>query len=261
MSEEPDAEQARFRDGRVVREPTDCDISLGGADPVRPNEETGFRVAVKPGAVEVNEPLADVEAEHGTVVSFGSRAAAEAFAARLSAADGDLRVQAAAPNDPGDADAYLLADHQPAVAEPARVDGDTLTFDVGANLYGALGEAVVLGGPTSPALEHFVERDLADARFEDELRVRVTDGEYVPVGDGSGGWLPDCRVEARDGPGGRLVERYRCEIKTGNASFERSQVAAMRELAAEARVLKLRVLVDELPDRYSVRVHEVEPDG
>jgi hypothetical protein len=53
---------------------------------------------------------------------------------------------------------------------------------------------------------------------------------------------------------------YRCEIKTGDASFQRTQMKAMRELAKEARVLKIRVLIDDLPKQYSVRVHEVEPN-
>lgn len=35
----------------------------------------------------------------------------------------------------------------------------------------------------------------------------------------------------------------------------------MRQLAAESRVLKVRVLIDDLPDQYSVRIHEVEPSG
>lgn len=71
--------------------------------------------------------------------------------------------------------------------------------------------------------------------------------------------MPDCCVVARDGWNGEALERYWCEIKTGNASFERSQADVMRRLAAEERVLKIRVSIDDLPDQYSVRIHEVEP--
>lgn len=255
-----DFEQTRFRDGQLVREPPHrC---KDGDGLIRPNRATGFNLAIKPGALELNQELRDAHDEYGDILTFATRVEAEAYAAQLSAADGELRVQAAAPNDPDDVDAYLLADHQPAVSVPAAVDGDTWTFDVGANLYGMLGEAVVTGGPTSPALEHFVDQDLADRTFEDGLRVRVTDGEFVSYRDGDGGsrWMPDCRVEARDGWRGRLIETYWCEIKTGDASFERTQTAAMRRLAEEERVLKVRVLIDDLSKQYAVRIHEVKPE-
>ena len=183
----------------------------------------------------------------------------------MSAADGGLRVQKAASNNPADVDAYPLTEHNPSITEPASVRGDTLTFDIGANLYGALREAVVMGAPTSSALEHFMKDDLADVEFRDGLRVRFTDSEYVSFGDWGeaerGNWLPDCLVEARDGWRNPPVETYWCEIKTGDASFERTQVAAMRGLSREKRVLKIRVLIDNLLDQYSVRIHEAELDS
>ncbi|NHN60471.1 MULTISPECIES: hypothetical protein [Halorussus] len=55
-----------------------------------------------------------------------------------------------------------------------------------------------------------------------------------------------------------MLERYYCEIKTGNASFERSQVDAVKALARKERVLKIRVIIENLPDQYSLRIHEVE---
>lgn len=258
MASEDEFEQLEFRDGELV---SPDGAGAGDADPVRPNEESGFRLAVKPDALEVNAALAGVTEEHGEALSFGSRAKAERFARRLSAESGALRVQAAAPNDPGDADGYLLAEHDPDVREPAAVDGDTWTFDVGANVYGALGEAVVTSGARPPALAYYVERDLdVDADdLETGLRVRVRSGERVTTGRGRNGWVPDCRVEARDGWNGEVLETYLCEIKTGNASFERSQRAAMRALAREERVLTIRVLIEDLPDRYAVRIREVEP--
>jgi hypothetical protein len=262
MRDEESFEQVRFRDGKVVRDP-DSSSGKDEATEVRPGEQTGFSLSIKPGALEVNEPLVAVRDEHGDTITFGARAQADAFAERLSAVDGGLRVQAVAPNDPADVDAYLLADHSPSTTEPASVDGATMTFDVGANLYGTLGEAVITGGPTSPAIEHFVKEDLSEVSFRDVLRVRVTDSEFISFDDWDGGssrWLPDCRVEARDGWRDPAVEVYWCEIKTGDASFQRTQMKAMRELAKEARVLKIRVLIDDLPKQYSVRVHEVEPN-
>jgi hypothetical protein len=86
----------------------------------------------------------------------------------------------------------------------------------------------------------------------------VASGKALPEDFGRLNWHPDCCVIARDGWKDGLIERYWCEIKTGNASFERQQVESMRKLAAEERVLKIRVIIDDLPDQYSVRIHEVE---
>jgi hypothetical protein len=276
-----DTEQMRFRDGRVVRAPDAA--ARADADGPVPNERRGFTLSIKPGAVAVNAPLASVIDEHGTTVTFGSREEAEAFAERYAARGGALRVQAAAPADDREADAYLLADHDPSVRTPATVDGGTLTFDVGANLYGRLGETVVTAG-SAPALERFVRRDLADVPVRDGLEVAVRDGESLSLGaltpregdwtggaDGEGGdrdgaagrWRPDCRVEARDGLRDPPLETYYCEIKTGGGTLERSQATAMRALAGthDLRVLRVDVSIDALPDQYDVRIAEVGSDG
>jgi uncharacterized protein (UPF0548 family) len=52
---------------------------------------------------------------------------------------------------------------------------------------------------------------------------------------------------------------YYCEIKTGNASFERSQVAVMKELAKQERVLKIWGDIDDLSEQYSLQIREVAP--
>ncbi|WP_225336492.1 hypothetical protein [Halomicrobium urmianum] len=49
------------------------------------------------------------------------------------------------------------------------------------------------------------------------------------------------------------------QIKTGDASFERSQVDAMAALARDERVLKIRVTIEALPDQYSLRIRDVGP--
>lgn len=263
MSED-EFEQLVFEGGELAS-PTDNNTNSGRGETelVQPNEEDGYRLAVKPGALEANESLVAVCDEHGEVLSFGSRTKAEAFARWLSAEDGALRVQAAAPNDSSDDDGYLLAAYDRSVREPAAVDGNTWTFDVGANLYGALGETVVKSGGKPPVIEYFVKEDL-DAYPDDlevGLRIDVTSDVYVPADGNGSGWIPDCCVTARDGWNGEVLDEYWCEIKTGDASFERGQVETMRQLAAESRVLKIRVLIDDLPDQYSVRIHEVAPSG
>ena len=259
-----DSKQYRFRDGEVVLDDDEPPLE---PDPIEPGAKTGFRVEIKPGALDANPALRTVGDEYGRILEFGTRSNAEVYTAQLSTAGGPLRVQAAAPNDPADVDAYLLAEHDPSIDEPASVEGETLTFDVGANLYGTLGEAILTGTPKPHALEWFVRRDLGTDGDEGRARVTIdieTDCVVALDDDSSADrlvWSPDCKLLARDGRSGELLERYYCEIKTGNASFERDQLATMNALARDERVLKIRVLIDELPDRYSLRILEVEPPG
>jgi hypothetical protein len=267
MSDEDDERvQTAFRDGEFV--PVE---SGAGAErePVTPREsaDATFVLAVADDALAVNDALDEVVADDDRTLGFGSRDEAETYAAQLGVGDGALRVQAAAPNDPRDCDAYLLAAHDPAVAEPAEADGDgRLTFDVGANAYGTLGEALLLDVPKRPALRYVVREDLG---LDDEraagLSLDVERGEPLavpdPAGDDTYRWVPDCVLTARDGPGGRVLATYYCEVKTGDGSFQRAQPAAMRALAADERVLKVRVRIDDLPQQYTVRVDEVDPAG
>jgi hypothetical protein len=262
--DESNTSQLRFEDGRLIEERNEDQLDdEPSPDPVEPGEETGFVLEVKSGAIEVNDTLREVVDSLGHTLEFGSRSQAEEYARQLSASDGALRVQAAPGNEPRDVDAYLLADHNPSIAEPAEIDGDAWTFDVGANLYGTLGEAILLHAPKAHALVYFVRRDLDidEDDLEWGLNVDVEPGPPLSVDrDGERRrWTPDCVVKATDGWSGRTLERYYCEIKTGNASFERAQVDTMRELTREERVLKIRVDIDLLPDQYSVRIHEVEP--
>lgn len=263
--EESDTFQLRFEDGNLTEQSSDCGISSTDctATPVVPGKQTGFTVEAKSGALEVNDQLRDAVETHGRILKFGSRPLAEDYASQLSASDGSLRVQAAPENEPKDIDAYLLADHNPSIKEPAETDGDTWTFDVGANLYGALGEAILLESPKPHALIYFVRQDLHldEKDLEWGLNVDFRRGQPLSVesSDGVKRWTPDCIVEAKDGWDGELLEQYYCEIKAGSASFERSQVEAMEALARDERVLKIRVIIDDLPDRYSLRIREVEP--
>lgn len=262
--DESNTSQLRFEDGRLVeRADEECVGEEPAADPVEPGEETGFVIEVKSGAIEVNSGLREAVESNGHTLDFGSRSHAEDYARQLSASGGELRVQAAPENEPRAIDAYLLADHSPSIAEPAEIDGDTWTFEVGANLYGMLGETILLHAPKPHALVYFVRQNLDVDKDDLEwgLNVNVNRGRPLSVEDSTGKvrWTPDCVVEAKDGWDGELLERYYCEVKTGGASFERSQIEAMEVLARDERVLKIRVSIENLPDRYSLQIHEVDP--
>jgi hypothetical protein len=262
---DPDTVQLKFENGNLVERSTEGESPTDEqmVDPIEPGDQTGFVVEVKAGAIDVNNTLPEDIETHGWTLDFGSRAHAEAYASQLSALDGSLRIQAAPENEPDDIDAYLLADHTPSITEPADIDGKTWTFDVGANLYGTLGEAILTSAPKPYALYYFVRRDLEidDGELESGLALEVETSKpiLVDLPNGAKRWTPDCVVQARDGWDGRVLARYYCEIKTGNASFERSQVTVMEELAKTERVLKIRVRIDDLPDQYSLRIHEVVP--
>ena len=177
--DESDACQLRFEDGRLVEPATeDTRGNDHAVDPIEPGDRTGFLVEAKSGALDVNRRLVAHVETYGQPLEFGSRGHAENYARQLSAAGGSLRIQAAPENDPSDVDAYLLADHSPSIREPAAVDGDTWTFDVGANLYGALGEAVLLESPRAHALHYYVRQDLEldDDELVEGLNVNVESG-------------------------------------------------------------------------------------
>jgi len=259
--------QLRFEDGHLVdrSEPNSTSCTDHTADPVTPGDQVGFTVEVKPGALDVNTELRDVVERHTHTLEFGSRSDAEDYAEQLSASDGPLRIQAVPENEPKAIDAYLLADHNPSIKTPAEIDGETWTFDVGANLYGTLGEAILIDAPKPHALIHYIRQELEidEADLEWELNVTMERGQLLSItsSEETKSWAPDCIVEAKDGWNGDLLERYYCEIKTGNASFERSQVETMKALAAKESVLKIRVIVDELPEQYSLRINEVCSEG
>ncbi|GAA0197437.1 hypothetical protein [Haladaptatus pallidirubidus] len=262
---EPDTVQLQFDKGSLVNRSSEDETTSDEytAEPITPGDRTGFTVEVKDNAIEVNTTISEIITTHGRTLDFGSRAHAGAYASQLSAGDGSLRIQAAPANDPRDVDAYLLADHTPSITKPAATDGETWTFDVGANLYGALGEAILTSAPKPHALYYFVRQDLEvdDRELESGLALEIKSGRPISVDhpDGEKRWTPDCIVRAADGWDGCVLARYYCEIKTGNASFERSQGVVMEELTAQERVLKIRVRIEDLPEQYSLRINEVTP--
>lgn len=186
----------------------------------------------------------------GASRSFESRSAAEAFAKRATR-EGSVRVvvQASAPQDDS-CDAYLVAIPARNTTEPANPEDEYWRFHTEANQQGALGEVLATTPATNPpALTWFVRQDLDDP---DCLVVRV-DRATEAVGS----WQPDCRVDAV--VDGVVDEQYVCEIKTGNASFQRGQREGMDRAANAGRVLTVRVRITDLPDEYEVHVREYEP--
>lgn len=228
----------------------------------------GFRVAIKGSARRVldDDPLAADDT--ADVRSYPSRAAAEAAIDDFELLEaGRLELQAPAPNDPADVDAYLVFYPADRKRDPDGSLADGWTFDTTANQYGAIGEALVTA-PGTPALHHFVRRDLAgdvdDERAEQlhvECTTRPDDFDWATLRAAADGdrlnWTPDCEVRVALPDRGGYVHRYFCEVKTGDASFERNQAADVEAVSAVADVLKIRVTIDELPDAYSVRFSRV----
>jgi hypothetical protein len=249
MPAEEDGVQLRFEEGRLVE-------AGQRTAPVEPGQATGYCVEVREGALAVNDRVHIIVDRHGRVLEFGTRAQAETYAAWLSTLGGPLSVQATPPNETSDIDAYLIAEHSPSVAEPASIENDTWHFDVDANLYGSLGEALLLEAPKPYALTYFVKEDRA---LDDDPLLTIRRGSSHR-GAVEARWVPDCELLVREVAGGPVRERYYCEIKTGGGSLEREQRAAMEELARSERVLLIRVGIEDLPQQYAVTVTEVDPD-
>jgi hypothetical protein len=223
-----------------------------------------FRVAVKASARERNEAARRLATTEGEVVRFDSEADAHRRARELSGGgETPVKVQRAAPQDPADVDGYLVAWPERRRREPDGTPAEGLTFDTGANQYGALGEALVCSPEVNPPLlTHFarIDADLSEREGE-AVRVELdADPDPVDVA-GVKRWEPDCRAVVRLGPDRPVLTEYWCEVKTGDGSFERSQREAMRAKAREATVLKIRVALDDLPDSYTAWVQKVAPDG
>ena len=232
-------------------------------------EREAFRVALKPSAIEANEAVGALVADRGDTLAFDSRAAAEAEAARLSQrGETPVAIQRAAPQEPADVDAYLVASPERRTHEPVESDDGRLTLETTATQYGALGETLVRAHRVNPPLlTAYVRDDLADGLPDDDEHLRVAldpDPDpvvYVGADAERLCWIPDCVARARDGADGRVLATYVCEVKTGDASFQRDQAAVMAYEARERTVLKVRVDVRDLPDAYTARIEEVAPEA
>ena len=264
MGGEEGFEQTRFLEGEVVSgasAESSVESITALLESLLSDAPSGFRVLVREGARDANSWVSEFEAEYGDVWRFESRADAERLVSVLSEVGGGLRVQAVPENESREIEAYLLAGYSPSTTEPASVVDGTWSFDVGANLYGSLGEAVVLSGPPYPALETYVSGEFGLDRetFTLEVCRDVDEVRAERVGDRTETWVPDCDVVVRDRDTGRERARFLGEVKTGSASFQRSQATVMEATARSERVLKIRVTIESLPASYSVRITAVEP--
>lgn len=218
-----------------------------------------YRLSIKDSAIDASDAVADLVAEDGRVLEFESKQEAEDLAERLSSDAPRVRVQAVAPQDPNDVDGYLIKFPRRYVSKPKDSDTAGLTFDVGANQYGDLGQALVCGpSGLSPGIRYFVFDEL-DGIEEASHRLRGVAEPYLPDDlQADVLWSPDSLIQVWSR--GEVVEQYFCEVKTGDASFERNQVRDMEWVASEYGVLKIRVIIEGLPEQYTIRVREVTPE-
>lgn len=217
-----------------------------------------YLLEVKESAVEANRAVADLVEGDGPFHEFDSREAAEDVARHLSERGGRVSVQASAPQDPTDADGYLVRDPVQYHQQPRDSDTAGMTFDVGANLYGELGRALVYGTyGVSPALRYYFYEGVEGVERETH-RLNAVGEPYFPDGfEADVSWLPDLLVRTYRRRFNALDGMYFCEIKTGEASFQRGQLQDMRTVAEEFGVLKVRVDITDLPDEYTVSIDAV----
>jgi|GEM_PF-1240317 len=213
--------------------------------------EQPFVVAIKTSARERNESVDRLVADAGRLHRHDTRADAESEAADLSADGGDVRLQAVAPQDDTDADAYLVGASRSSPPVPDGGPEDGWRYSVTADQYGALGEALLTAGDGGATpLDHFIRREF-DLSPDADLSIAV-DAAPGPVTaeEKPGAWQPDCELAVSIA--GRRVGTYRCEIKTGDGRLERNQRAIAEATASETPALLARVDVSELPAEYEV---------
>jgi len=217
-----------------------------------------YRLSIKDSAIEHSDAVADLVADRGRTIELESRRKAEGFADSFSYDGPRVRVQAAAPQDPEDVDGYLIGFPRQFVSEPKDSETDSLTFDVGANQYGELGEGLVCGSHgLSPGVRYFLYDEL-DGVEKDRHRLRGTAAASLPDDiSGDVSWSPDCLIQVRTREDFRIVDQYFCEVKTGDASFQRTQAEDIKRVAREYGVLKIRVIIKGLPDEYTIRISDI----
>lgn len=253
-----DGGQANLRDFRAGAAGT----TPGGPGDDPPSKDP-FVVEVKPSARERNAAADRLASERGVRHEYPSReAAAEQAEALTETGETRVALQRVAPQDETSADAYLVAKPKRHVETPHDPDARTLTFDASANQYGAMAEALLATpGTNPPPVAHYVRENLD---VEDEVRVetdtgRTTTRDIDDDGRRSATWTADLVATAHRVSTDAPIREYWCEIKAGSGSFERHQKAVMRAKAADpdVTVLKVRVDLDPLPERYGVRIDEV----
>jgi len=217
-----------------------------------------YEVLITESAQEANPAAATEVESQGNRRTFPSKQAAENFAKSLSRSGTRIQVQKVAPQDTRDIDAYLVPIPEKQVWEPKESDKTGLTFDTTANQYGAIGETVVSGDyGIAPGLKYYFERNI-EVPDEDYKIVRRQNTSIPQSIDYEGSWMPDLVVDIKSLKDWQTIETFFCEIKSGDASFERSQREGMQSLAENHRVLKIRVDIEDLPSEYTLRIETVE---
>lgn len=233
-------------------------------------QKSTFIVEVKKSAIEANSRVDKLVETEERFLKYESRREAEIHTEQLTER-GEVRIalQKTAPQDNTEADVYMISQPERHIQDPVNPSADVWKFGVGANQYGAIGEALITSpGSSPPALTYYIEQDL-ECSEEEKIRVRLKSDIARSECYDEGGrsqtkiWIPDCIAQAeRRYEDETIGGEYWCEIKTGNASFERSQIDLMRQKATEPEitVIKARVELDDLPKQYSVRFHKIDPD-
>ncbi len=217
-----------------------------------------YRVFLTESAQDANSRAESHVEQEGQILTFRSKQAVEDLVDDWSTDGTRLRVQQAAPNDPREVNAYIVPNPVRHTSKPKKSNKEGLVFDTTANQYGELGEAVVAGSyGISPGLKYYIKQNI-DLPPGDEYKItkrsssRISDSiEY----DGS--WTPDLIIDIKRIENWETYETLYCEIKSGNASFERRQKEAMQSLAKDYKVLKIRVDITELPSEYRLLIESV----
>lgn len=220
-----------------------------------------YRVEVKESAIEVNSAVSELIENRGRILEFDSRGAAESLAECLSEKDSQVRIQGVAPQDQTDVEGYLIHFPQQFKQTPKPSDKDGLTFDLTANQYGEVGKALVFGTyGVSPAVRYYFFNELPPVDRRSHRLHRIGEPHFPDDFEAEVSWAPDCLIMVYERQTGRDVARYFCEIKTGQASFERDQRDDMQTVASEYNVLKIRVDIEELPSEYTLSISPVQSE-
>ena len=217
-----------------------------------------YRMEIKGNAIKLSSAIRDVSEERGHIVEFESEEAAESWKNKFSVENGQIRISTVAPQDPRDLDGYLIGFPERNTHEPKQTEKVGLTFDVGANLYGEIGEALICGSyGLSPGIQYYFFEEVEGVNQQDNWIRSISRPNLANITDSEISWSPDCLIEVGDYETSSTAQ-YFCEVKTGDASFERNQVEGMERVAKNYNVLKIRVIIENLPEEYTVRINEVE---
>lgn len=217
-----------------------------------------FAVEVKRSALRANPSVRALVEEQGECIECPSRARAEALATELSEQGERVRIQRRAPQDPSDVDGYLIRFPRRSKDTPKHTGRAGRTFDITANQYGEIGRALLVGSyGVSRGFRHELLVELEGLEPTTHGVRACTEPSLPPDVGRHVSWQPDARVDIYRTGNEEPVRTYYLEVKTGSASFQRGQRTDMQRVAQEHRVLAVRVLIDRLPDEYTIRLDRI----